>query len=170
VSKKLEAIANVAIIVLVVLISISLFYRRSRQSAEDPAGPSGALGEGKRMLAPAGYQWEQHSRTLLMALRYGCVHCERNMDLYRELEQKAGKGRAQADLLSVFPDDPYVAEHDIDQHGLQGLRFVANVDFDKLRLPGTPTLLLVDNHGTILHAWIGELSQKEQDEVMQAVQ
>lgn len=92
-----------------------------------------------------------------MALRYGCAHCERNMQLYRELHDKHGKGSVETELLSIFPDDAYVAQHDIDSNGLHGLPFLANVDFSQLHLAGTPTLLLVNNHGTILHSWIGEL-------------
>src|SRR5579863_3589113 len=129
-----------------------------------------ALAQGTYVQPPAGYSWERHGRTLVMALRYGCVHCERNMQLYRELHDKYKKGGVETELLSIFPDDAVVAQHDIDSNGLRGLPFLANVDFNQLHLPGTPTLLLVDNHGAILHSWIGELSQEKQAEVMQLIQ
>ncbi|MFZ0317564.1 MAG: hypothetical protein WAL56_00435 [Candidatus Sulfotelmatobacter sp.] len=92
------------------------------------------------------------------------------MELYRELQDRYGKGGVRTELLSVFPDDSYVAQHDIDTHGLHGLPFLANVDFAKLRLAGTPTLLWVDSHGAISRSWVEELSKEEQDEVLRAIQ
>jgi hypothetical protein len=166
--KKLEVVANIAIITLVVLLAVSLFRQHIYRAKANESGTE--LSQGKSVLAPAGYRWEQHSRTLLMALRYGCVHCERNMELYREIESKFGKGSAETQLLAIFPDDAFVAQHDIDEHGLHGLPFLANVDFDKLHVLGTPTLLLVDSRGTILRSWIGELSKQKQDEVLQVIQ
>jgi hypothetical protein len=168
VPKKLEVLANLAIITLVVLIAASLFRQHVGRAKANENGDE--LTAGKSVSAPAGYRWEQHSRTLLMALRYGCVHCERNMELYREIESKFVKESAETQLLSIFPDDAFVAQHDIDEHGLHGLPFLANVDFDKLHVFGTPTLLLIDNRGTILRSWIGELSKEKQDEVMQVIQ
>jgi hypothetical protein len=173
--KKLDIIATVAIITLALLISVTLLRQHiGRAKARDGAAAAEAaleadLSQGKYVSPPAGYRWEEHSRTLLLALRYGCVHCEHNMSLYRELHDRSGGEAATTSLLSIFPDDAFVAQHDIDVHGLHGMAFLANVDFDKEHVFGTPTVLLVDNHGTILRSWIGELSKDKQDEVMQSI-
>ena len=38
----------------------------------------------------------------------------------------------------------------------------------KLKISGTPTLMLVDRSGTVLNAWIGMLSPRQELEVIRA--
>jgi hypothetical protein len=152
------------------LIAVTVLRQRARNAAVDKDPAETTLSLGKYVAAPDGYRWEDHNRTLLFALRYGCIHCERNMELYREIQTKLRKSSSEVQLLSIFPDDTFVAQHDIDIHGLHGMPILANVNFDKLHLSGTPTLLLVDNHGAILHSWVGELSKEQQASLMQFVQ
>lgn len=53
---------------------------------------------------------------------------------------------------------------------LEGLtaHVLAGVPLEKLKISGTPTLLLVDKTGTVLNAWIGMLSPRQELEVMRA--
>lgn len=45
---------------------------------------------------------------------------------------------------------------------------LAGVPLEKLKASGTPTLLLVDKSGTVLNAWIGMLSPRQELEVIGA--
>lgn len=176
--RKMDLFANAAIALVALLIGFTLIHqqidrRKAAKIAAASAAMQSAILPGKPLEPPAGYQWGPHNRTLVLALRYGCIHCEHNMHFYKQLQQlqdQAKQSDAKTSLLSVFPDDTFVAQHDLDSHSLKGMPFLANVDFAALHVPGTPTLLLVDNKGTILQSWIGELSSREQDEVMKAVQ
>jgi hypothetical protein len=175
VQKKLDIFANVAITVVALLIGITLIRQQISHAATAKklaaaAALESSLDPGKHISPPAGYEWSQHDRTLLMALRYGCVHCEKNMPFYQQMQNQINKSEAKTSLLSIFPDDSFVAQHDLDTHALNGTPFIANVDFAKLHILGTPTLLLVDNKGTILQSWIGELTKDKQDEVMKTLQ
>jgi len=173
--KKLDIFANIAIILATILIGFSLIHQqiyraKTAKALSAAASMDKSITPGNYLPPPAGYQWGQHDRTLMVALRYGCIHCERNMQLYKSMQNQIEHGKTKTALLSVFPDDSFVAQHDLDSHSLGGMPFIANVNFAKIHVVGTPTLLLVDNKGTILHSWIGELSQREQDEVMQDIQ
>ncbi len=171
--KKLEIITNVAIVCAALLICFTLYrqHLHRAEAASTNAAESdlaSRLNPGKQLSAPAGYVWAEHDRTLMLALRYGCIHCEHNMDFYGRLVQQIRNAPTVA-LVSVFPDDRFVAEHDLDTHGLQNVQFLANTDFDQLHVFGTPTLLLVNNQGTIVRSWIGELSSEQQADVMAAI-
>jgi hypothetical protein len=173
--KKLDLFANAAIALVALLIGFTLIRQQiDRSYAAKALAASNALQNQVRPgtpLAPiAGYPWAKHDRTLVLALRYGCSHCEHNMAFYKQLEDQIQQRDAKTSLLSVFPDDSFVARHDLDSHSLGAMPFVANINFAALHVPGTPTLLLVNNQGTILQSWIGELSPREQDDVMKAVQ
>jgi hypothetical protein len=173
--KKLDIFANIAIIVVAILIGFSVIrqqinHAKAAKTIAAATAMESNLTPGKGLPSPVGYQWGQHDRTLMLAMRYGCIHCEHNMRFYKQIQDKFKQSDAKTSLLSIFPDDSFVAQHDLDSHSLSDMPFLANVDFAKLHVAGTPTLLLVDNKGTILQSWIGELSQHEQDEVMQAIQ
>ncbi len=173
--KKLDAFANVTIIIVALLIGFSLIRQqinraKTAKAEAAVAAMESGLNPGKSIAAPTGYQWGEHPRTLMVALRYGCIHCEHDMPFYKQVQANIQNSDAKASLLSIFPDDSFVAQHDLDSHSLSGMPFLANINLAKLHVAGTPTLLLVDNKGTILQSWIGELSQREQDEVMQAIQ
>jgi len=173
--RKLDVFANVTILVVALLIGFSLIRQQINHPKEKTALAAASvtgddLTPGKYLPPPAGYQWTDHDRTLMVALRYGCIHCEHNMQFYRQVQDKVKRSDAKASLISVFPDDSFVAQHDLDLHSLSGMPFIANIDLAKLHVPGTPTLLLVNSKGTILQSWVGELSQREQDEVMKSIQ
>jgi len=173
--RKMDLFANTAIALVALLIGFTLIrqqvdHRKAEKIVAASAAMQSAILPGKPLAQPVGYQWGSHDRTLVLALRYGCIHCEHNMLFYKQLQGKVQQSDAKTSLLSVFPDDAFVAQHDLDAHSLKGMPFLANVDFANLHVPGTPTLLLVNDKGTILQSWIGELSPREQDEVMKAVQ
>ncbi len=173
--KKLDVAANVAIIVFAAIIAIVLIRQQINRRADAKRVAAAeelqsALNPGRQIQPPIGYDWNQHNRTLLMALRYGCIHCEKNMSFYRKVKARVDKAGLNTSLLSIFPDDSFVAQHDLDTHGLNGLPYIANVNFVELHVFGTPTLLLIDNKGTITHSWLGELSEHDQEEVIGELQ
>jgi hypothetical protein len=174
--KKLDIFANIAIILVALLIGFSLIRQQithakaANKALAASASMENSLVPGNYLPPPEGYQWAQHDRTLMVALRYGCIHCEHNMQLYQHIQNQIQRSNARTSLLSIFPDDLFVAQHDLDSHSLGNMPFLANINFAKMRVAGTPTLLLVDNKGTILYSWIGELSQREQDGVMKTIQ
>lgn len=172
--RKLDLFANAAIAIVALLIGFTLIRqqverRHSENVLASSSATSGAVLRGTSLAPPPGYQWSQHDRTLVLALRYGCSHCEHNMPFYKQLQNQTRQNDDRTSLLSLFPDDPFVARHDLDVHSLSGMPFVANINFASLHVPGTPTLLLVNNKGTILQSWVGELSTSEQDDVMKAL-
>jgi hypothetical protein len=172
--KKLDVAASVAIIVVAVLLGVTLIrqhlFRKNSANTASETALEAPLQPGRHLDAPAGYQWQTHPRTLLFALRYGCIHCEHNMAFYQKLQHLVLDKAPNTYMLSVFPDESFIAQHDLDAHNLHGMPFLATVSFRNLHVFGTPTLLLVDSQGTILHSWVGELSEKQQNEVTQAIQ
>jgi thioredoxin-related protein len=43
------------------------------------------------------------------------------------------------------------------------------VDFERLGITGTPTLLLADKNGKIIGSWLGQLSSDKETDVMNAI-
>ena len=43
------------------------------------------------------------------------------------------------------------------------------IDFSAIKIPGTPTLLLVDNNGKVLNVWVGKLDDRHEKEVLKTL-
>jgi thioredoxin-related protein len=71
-------------------------------------------------------------------------------------------------LVAVFPDAADAVKEVVKSEDLQ-VQTLTGVSLDGLRVTGTPTLLLVDNGGTVLSTWIGVLPPKQELEVMKVL-
>ena len=111
-----------------------------------------------------GYDYASNKRTLILVLRYGCRYCDESLPLYKRLLELRREGQIRGvNMLAIFPDNPTVAKSVLDEEGLD-ISFIPSVNLAQLRIPGTPTLLLMDDKGSILEVWVGKLSEgKELD-------
>ncbi len=146
---KLEVITNILIIVVVLVVGGT--YVKSRVGGHD-----GNLSPGEKINAPQGYNWHDHPQTLVVAVRQGCIYCERSYPLYRRLEGLEHDSRLKAHMLIVMPDDPANAAALLTSQGIVS-QSVPNTTLSDIKVSGTPTLLLVDANGRLLQSWVGEL-------------
>lgn len=170
---KIELVGNVTVILLAVVIaSVYLKDRFSNQSIQpaqvtrDQVKPD-QVKPGDRLASLAGWDWGTNDRTLVLVLRKGCHFCEDSVPFYQRLVAKQQQDGSKAAIVAVFPDGADAAQEVVRSEAL-GVRTVAGVPVEKLKVPGTPTLLLVDRKGTVLNAWIGMLSPKQELDVMRA--
>ncbi len=105
---------------------------------------------------------------MLLALSTHCRYCTASAPFYQRLA-RALASRPDTKLLAVLPE-----EFEEGRRYLQALG-VAGADARQARLPtigirGTPTLLVLDNKGVVVNAWVGELNAADESEVWQALQ
>jgi hypothetical protein len=46
---------------------------------------------------------------------------------------------------------------------------MVHMDFSTIKVPGTPTLLLVDNNGKVLNVWVGKQDEKGEKEILEVL-
>lgn len=146
---KIEITTN-ALIVLVLLM-IGGTYVKSRMGSHTVS-----LSPGEKISAPHGYDWRNHDQTLVVAVRQGCVYCERSYPLYRRLEGLEHDNHLKAHMLIVMPDDPANEAAVLKSQGISS-QSVPSTVLNDIKVSGTPTLLLVDANGRLLQSWVGEL-------------
>lgn len=162
-SKKIEVLANIAIIIIAlllagVLVKNYLLPRASVASRTDR--PATAIKPGSKINLP-GEDWAMNGRTLLLGLSNTCHFCSESAPFYQRLTQKRGGIR----LVAVLPQTT-----DEGRKYLQGLGVavddVRQVTFDSLGINGTPTLILVNNAGIVTDVWQGKLMADEELKVL----
>ena len=114
-----------------------------------------------------GINWGQNKQTLLLVLQEGCHFCNDSAGFYQRLvkdSQASGNTTFVAVLPGAVRDSRTYLEHlgvpitDVRQEGLGALG-----------VQGTPTLLLINDKGTVTKSWVGRLPTEKEREVISAV-
>ena len=161
---KIEVVANVVVILLAVV--IGSVYLRDRFSAHGPE--PNEVKAGNKLPRLEGWDWGDHDRSLVLVLKKGCHFCEDSAPFYQRLAAQQQGDRSNTAIVAVFPDAADAVNEVVQAEGL-AVHALAGVPLDTLKVSGTPSLLLVDRNGTVLNAWIGMLSPKQELEVMGAM-
>ncbi|HET9402871.1 MAG TPA: hypothetical protein VFO34_18130 [Candidatus Acidoferrales bacterium] len=161
--RKIELAANVAILAFVAIVG-TLYVRREYLS--QPRLQSVKVGD--RLPLLTNYAWNEHTKTLLLAIRDGCRFCEDSAPFYRELAKLESNGQLGAHVLLAFPDEEAVAQRVRRDESLD-LDYRSSVSFTSLKVYGTPTAILTDSQGRVQRVWIGELRAPDQDAVLQSL-
>jgi hypothetical protein len=168
--KAIEVVANIAIIVVCVFICcIFIFRAGGLQTSGYLTGSSEPRLVGKTLWPFPTYQWANHPKTMILALRVGCHFCEANIPFYRTLSELQEQDKLNAHLLVVMPDDRLTATKMLESSGLQ-LDGLYGESLHALNVSGTPTLMLLDNNGRIQRAWVGQLDTDSENQVFRVLE
>ncbi len=161
---KVEVAANVAVILLAVVIGLVFLMDRFANSGPGP----NEVKAGDQLPDLHAYNWKAHERTLLLALRSGCHFCEASMPFYRRLAKLEQSNQIGVHLIAVFPDDPAVVRQVVETQQLT-IDVVSGFELGQVKVQATPTLLLVDEQGRVSKVWMGQLPPAEEAEVIAAI-
>jgi hypothetical protein len=156
-TKKLEVAANVAIILAALLVGTVAVKNYLL-----PTRPSYEIAAGTKISLPS-VDWS-HGKTLLLVLSRDCPYCTQSAPFYRRLVRET-KGQPGLQLVAVLPQSPKQATT-----YLSGLKVpltnIRQAAIPDLGVRGTPTLILVDNKGSVIRSWVGKLPTDKEDDVL----
>jgi len=160
---KIEVAANIIVIVFAVVVGSVFLKDRMAPLAPE----ADAVKAGDKLTNLDGWDWGGHDQTLLLGLRKGCHFCEDSAPFYQRLTSQRQQEGSNSTIVAVFPDTADTVKEVVQSEGLR-VHTLAGVPLERLKISATPTLLLVDRGGTVLNAWIGMLSPRQELEVMKA--
>lgn len=171
-SLRIEVVANIAILVVAVLLAVVLVREHllnreapnAPRSVNQPAASRNEITSGEK-LTTLDVDWKQSDHTLVFAISSGCHFCTDSAPFYRALVQNKKNTR----LVAVLPQS--VEEGKIYLQKL-GVTFdeVRQMPLGKIGVHGTPTLLLMDKSGSIEKSWVGKLASEEEIDVLKRLQ
>ena len=161
-TRKLEILSNIAVTVAAVVVCAVLI--RGQMQPDGPPAHESLQGKSVDIETITATPAE---RNVVLAISQTCHFCQKEMPFYRNLGELAA--RTQAHVYAVFPPGEKESEKYL---GGQSVRTdgVVSQKLADLGVWGTPTLLLVDAKGKIERAWVGALSEAQEEEVLQAIQ
>jgi hypothetical protein len=162
-TKRIELLANIAIIVVALLLGGVLVKRYLLpQPAQSAAAPA-PIAPGTKLAVP-GVEWAKSKQTLLLVLSDTCHFCTESAGFYQRLAQERAK-RNDVRLVAMLPQEPAKGEAYLSKLGVT-VDQLGQVPLSAVNVRGTPTLILVDNSGTVIESWVGKLPAEQEAEVI----
>jgi len=173
--KKLEVLANVAVVITsLVLCSVLVkkyFFSAAKQEAsvevaqakspDSNASRRPSIQTGTKISLP-GIDWSKSTRTVVLALSTTCHFCSESAPFYQKLQQQKQNG---VSLVAVFPQPVEDSRNYLNRLGVSVTDVVQN-SLASVGVSGTPTLLLIDSQGSVTDSWVGKLSDTEAAKVI----
>jgi thiol-disulfide isomerase/thioredoxin len=166
--KRIEFAANLAIIVVAILLGVVLVRTYLFRSPAQKQIPAVAEIETGTKLSLSGVDWNASKRTLVMALSTKCHFCTESAPFYQRLAEERARN-LNVRLIAVFPQKS--------QESLEYLKGLAvNVDdvrqseLASLGVSGTPTLILLNSQGVVEDTWRGKLNDDREGDVLRRLQ
>jgi thioredoxin-related protein len=168
---KLDTAANIAIIVVCAMAAVALSLTiRDRMFPPRPPGAPPQVEKGERFdqlknVVPAG-----SDRALVVAVSPQCHFCNDSLPFYKQLVDQRNQKGSGVKFVAAVPSEEAKAEESqkFTGAGVQVDNMV-HVDFASIKVPGTPTLLLVDKQGKVLNVWVGKLDSGGEKEVLETL-
>jgi hypothetical protein len=156
--KQLELAANVGIIVVALAIVVTLI----RNSRGDQSQPHQTISIGSK-LAVKDTNWRSNGRSVVLALSTTCHFCAESSGFYQKVVRLAQQQHLHT--IAVFPQPIPEVQAYLNKQGFS-VDEIKQAELPSLNINGTPTLLLVDNSGTVSNVWIGKLSAEKEKELL----
>ena len=167
-AKRVEAAANVSIVVVaVLLIAVITKHYLLPSQHQNPTAQYAAPSVPKSgdTVALTGVDWRKNRKTLLLAVSPTCHFCTESGPFYQRLVKEHGDAR----LITLIPQTVGEGQAYMKKLGVD-ISDVRQVSFADLGVSGTPTLILVDGGGKVAEAWVGALKPEKENEVLGRLQ
>ena len=172
----LDTVANIAIILVCAIAAVVLvrnqFFPRTQQQPGMPQVEKGEQYDQLKAVVPAG-----SNRALVVAVSPGCHFCNDSIPFYKNLIEQRNQKNSAVKFIAAVPtnekpeDAQKLVAEETQKFTAGGAQpdGMVNIDFAAIKVPGTPTLLLVDNTGKVLDVWVGKLDPKGEKAVLKTL-
>jgi hypothetical protein len=165
---KLDTLANAAIILVAIVALIVLIPKAYEvihphpSPFEERAAKPGERIPALKAMVPAGAD-----RALVIAVSPLCHFCNESMPFYKQLVDRRNQSGSGVKVIAAVPN-AQAREDELKTFQAGGVvpDGVVPADFSSLKVPGTPTLMLVDRDGRVLGVWVGKLEESRQQDVL----
>jgi thioredoxin-related protein len=159
-NKRLELFANIAIILVAVML-VGVVGYRFLSSNKAPAIEKIEIGSNFTM---QNVNWVENKKTLVLVLQKGCHFCSESSSFYKTL---VAKNQNKVKLLAAFPHSVDEGKNYLKEEGIT-IDEVRQFDFGG-GINGTPTLVLINEKGQVTDSWIGKLLPEDEEKVLRAI-
>ena len=158
-TRRVELFANVVIVFCGLLFAVRYFMPGLFAGNTAPV----TIAAGAKLGLPA-VDWSAHDTTVVLAVREGCHYCAESAPFYQRLTKALGQS-GKVHLVTVLPGEPAQSEKYLAGMGIPA-GDIRQADLASLKVPYTPTLLVLDRSGVVKDVFVGKLSAEKEAQVL----
>ena len=162
-TKRLESVTNIAILIAAVIAS-AVLVRNYLLSGPGPDLPP-QIGVGEKFPL-ADVDWKANGTTLVLALAPGCDSCSESAPFYRRLTGELAAQRIH--MTAVLPESVEDSREYLRRLKVE-VGDVRQGSFESLKIRGTPTLILIDAQGVVRNVWLGRFPPDREQQVIDTI-
>jgi thioredoxin-related protein len=162
--KRAELLANIAIVIVAMLLSVVLVKRFILNSGEiNSSDAANELSPGNKVPV-GGIEWVKSGHTVLLVLQKGCRYCTESAPFYQRLIKETAN-RNDVKLIALLPQSVTEGKHYLDEIGVS-INDIRQVPPSQVKVRGTPTLIIVNDSGVAVDVWKGKLAPEAEAQVL----
>lgn len=162
--KRVELLANLAIIVVALLLGAVLVKRYLWPGTpQREAVERAQIKPGDKLSLP-GLDWNKGDRTLLLVLSTTCRFCTESAPFYQRLAQEKTRN-TNVNLVAILPQTVSESQKYLNDLGVS-VDEIRQATPDAVKAVATPTLIIVDRTGAVIDSWVGKLPAEKEVEVV----
>ena len=161
--KRAELLANIAIVIVAIILGVVLVKRFIMDSNEPPNPAAAQLARAERVPLE-GIEWDKSKYTMLLVLQKGCRYCTESAPFYQRLISETAN-RSDMKLIALLPDSVADGKQYLNEIGVN-ISDIRQVSPRKIKVGVTPTLILVDASGVVVDVWRGKLTPETESQVL----
>ena len=158
--RKLEIVANAAIVVVALLI---VWVAVTKYIFPKPIVEALATGQ---QMPLSDVDWRTNQRTVVLVLKKGCHLCDDSAGFHQGVLSLA-KERGIS-VVAALPDEPPEGQAYVTSLALE-IPAIKAVSLAKLRILRVPAVILVDRNGMVERVWSGKLSAVQEKDVLRTL-
>jgi thioredoxin-related protein len=162
-SQKIELSANIAIIIVAILLGYFLTQKFIFQ--QNPKQLPMEIAKGTK-ISLADVDWQANQKTMLLVIQKGCHFCTESMPFYKTLVEKSKEKGIK--LVAVLPNSREESVQYLKENGVE-IQEIKQAELESVDVHGTPTLIMTDEKGEVSNSWIGRLPSQKETEVLNSL-
>jgi hypothetical protein len=167
--KWLDVFTNVAVLLVCALLVVEVSGRYASRSPR-PAVPERAdVYKAGDTVEAIGLQVSDATRTVVLVVSSHCGFCRNSLPFYQRLSAMAGATKSTATRVVAVCPEPQATCSSFLADGQVQVDEVVGLPDRRIRVRGTPTVIVLDANRTISHIWTGQLDRREEEEAIQTL-
>jgi hypothetical protein len=170
-ANRLERLGQVSFILMCLALSVAagMHVMAARKATAAAARPPVPFETGRQIRLPAAAHDGGRAAAAVLMLSTQCRFCTESMGFYRRIAGLPAMqtGKIRLSVISLQPKglmEEYLQTHSLPVHA------IFTVPEAGVGVPGTPTLILLDRHGTVTRSWFGALPPDVEVDVVGAIE
>jgi hypothetical protein len=161
---KPDVVVNVAILLTCAFVCVGIVRQFSHSAGASVDRKLTVFAPGDTADSLPGIRYENERATIVLYLRSTCKYCTESMAFYRLLMEHVGK-RPGIHLVVATGEPTEVARSYLSSHDLK----IDDVVQSRLSSVPTPTVVVIDLHGKVKQAWVGQQKPAGETEMLRAI-